>query len=54
MRSVSAEIKNSDLDSLVLQVHLSRVFVFRCWLGTQLLKLAMWVIGGHAEVIPPE
>jgi hypothetical protein len=41
-----------DLESLVLEIRLSRVFIFRVWLGTQLLKLAMWVIGGQAEVLP--
>jgi hypothetical protein len=43
-----------DMDSLVLEVRLSRVFVFRIWLGVRLLHIAMWVIGGHAEVIPRE
>jgi hypothetical protein len=42
------------MDSLVLEVRLSRVFVFRIWLGVRLLHIAMWVIGGRAEVIPRE
>jgi hypothetical protein len=42
------------MDSMVLEIHLSRVFVLRIWLGTKLLHLAMWVIGGHAQVIPRE
>lgn len=44
-------ISNGDLETLTLEVRLSRVFVFRVWLGTRLLKLSMWVIGGRAEVL---
>jgi hypothetical protein len=41
-------------DTIVMQLHLSRVFVLRIWLGRGLLKLTMWVIGGRAEVLPQE
>lgn len=40
-------------EQLVMQIQLTRVFVFRIWLGVRLLRLSMWVIGAHAEVIPP-
>jgi len=51
---ITHEITNRDLETLTIEVRLSRVFIFRVWLGTQLLKLSMWVIGGHAEVLPRE
>lgn len=41
-------------ESIVMQIRLSRVFIFRVWLGVRLLHIAMWVIGGRAEVIAPE
>jgi hypothetical protein len=44
----------TEVDSLVLEIHLRRVFVFRIWLGTRLLHFAMWVIGGSAEVLPQD
>jgi hypothetical protein len=39
-------------DTIVMQVHLARVFVVRIWLGRALMRFAMWVIGGRAEVLP--
>ena len=45
---------NPTCETIVMQVHLSRVFVFRIWLGRGLLTLAMWVIGGRAEILPQE
>jgi hypothetical protein len=38
-------------DTIVMQIDLARVFVFRIWLGRMLLKLSMWVIGGRASVL---
>lgn len=47
-------ISNRDLETLTLEIRLSRVFVFRIWLGIRLLHLGMWVIGGRAEVLSQE
>jgi hypothetical protein len=41
-----------DMSELVMKIRLSRVFVLRIWLGVRLLHIAMWVIGGRAEVEP--
>jgi hypothetical protein len=37
--------------TIVMQIRLARVFVLRVWLGTQMLRLGMWVIGGRASVL---
>jgi hypothetical protein len=36
---------------VVVKLRLSRVFVFRIWLGVKLLRFGVWVIGGRAEVV---
>jgi len=51
---VNATITDRDLETLTLEIRLSRVFVFRIWLGVALLHLGMWVIGGRAEVLSRE
>lgn len=41
-------------ETIVMELTLARVFVLRIWLGIRILRLAMWVIGGRAEVLPQE
>ncbi len=38
------------MQECVVKLRLTRVFVLRIWLGVRLLRLAIWVIGGTAEV----
>lgn len=45
-----APSRDEMLQHLHVQIRLKRVFVLRIWLGVRLMKLAVWVIGGRAEV----
>jgi hypothetical protein len=40
-----------DLETIVVQIRLARVFVFRVWLGQRMIRFGLWVIGGRAEVL---
>jgi hypothetical protein len=37
-------------EEVVLRIRLARVFVLRIWVGVRLLHMAIWVLGGRAEV----
>jgi hypothetical protein len=56
MKLLNTSVGHRELDEvlaqeLVVRIRLSRVFVFRIWLGVRLVRFGMWVIGGRVEVL---
>lgn len=51
MVAIGGEFVVDRLPEITLKVRVSKRVRFRIWLGVLLLKLAAWVLQGHAEVV---